>query len=65
VQLAVGRRKLKRVFMDRKIGRSRRSEYPVLVDQKDVLWVVDLVRSARAPAKGEREVFSVWLRRAG
>ncbi len=65
VQLAVGTRKLKRVFMDRKIGRSRRSEYPVLVDQKGVLWVVDLVRSARAPAKGEREVFSVWLRRAG
>lgn len=65
VQLAVGTRKLKRVFVDRKIGRSRRSEYPVLLDQKGVLWVVGLVRSARAPAKEGREMFSVWLRQAG
>jgi tRNA(Ile)-lysidine synthase len=64
VRLTVGTRKLKRVFIDRKIGRSKRKVYPVLLDQSGVLWVVGLVRSARAPAREGREVFSVWLRQA-
>ncbi len=65
VRLAAGTRKLKRIFMDRKIGRGRRSACPVLLDQQGVLWVVDLVRSVRAPAREGREVFSVWLRQVG
>jgi tRNA(Ile)-lysidine synthase len=65
VRLAAGTRKLKRVFVDRKIGRRQRNEYPVLLDQTGVLWVVDLVRSARAPAREGREVFSIWFRRVG
>jgi hypothetical protein len=36
-----------------------------LLDQAGVLWVVDLVRSARAPAREGRQVFSVWFRRVG
>ncbi|UCC84919.1 MAG: tRNA lysidine(34) synthetase TilS [Gemmatimonadota bacterium] len=65
VRLAAGTRKLKRVFMERKIGRSERNSYPVLLDRSGVLWVAALVRSARAQAREGREVFSVWLRQVG
>ncbi len=63
MRLAAGTRKLKRIFVDRKIGRSERSAYPVLVDYTGVLWVVGLVRSVRAVAAEGSEVFSVWCRR--
>jgi tRNA(Ile)-lysidine synthase len=63
IRLAAGTRKLKRVFMDRRVGRRERSNYPVLVDQTGVLWVVGLVQSARAAVTERRDAFSVWFRR--
>lgn len=60
-----GTRTLKRLFVDRKIGRGERARYPVLVDQSGVLWVVDLVRSTRAVPREGREVFSVRVRCVG
>jgi len=64
MRLPAGTRKLKRVFVDRKVGRGERSAYPVLADRVGVLWVVGLVQGARAAAREQRDVFSVWFRRA-
>ncbi len=63
IRLPGGTRKLKRVFADRRIGRSQRGAYPLLVDRTGVLWIVGLVQGARAVAADEGEVFSVGFRR--
>lgn len=48
IELPPGTRKLKRLFNDRKIPRSQRRRYPMLVDRDGVLWAVGLARSRRA-----------------
>jgi tRNA(Ile)-lysidine synthase len=63
IQLPAGTRKLKKVFGDRKVGRSRRGNHPVLVDRSGVLWIVGVVQGARAAGAMQGKVFSVWLRR--
>ncbi|MGD2152596.1 MAG: tRNA lysidine(34) synthetase TilS [Gemmatimonadales bacterium] len=63
MRLPAGTRKLKRVFVDRRVGRGERSAYPVLADRAGVLWVVGLVQGARAAVRERRDVFSVWFRR--
>jgi tRNA(Ile)-lysidine synthase len=50
IRLAYGSKKLKQLFQERRIGRSRRASLPVLTDADDVvLWVVGVARSTHAP----------------
>ncbi len=69
IRLPAGRRKLKKVFGDRRVGRSERGRRPVVADGSGVLWVVGVARSVRArdatpaPRYGERggEVLKIGL----
>jgi tRNA(Ile)-lysidine synthase len=47
IRLPVGTKKLKKLFAEKRFGRTRRHSVPVLVDRnRDVLWVVGLARAA-------------------
>jgi tRNA(Ile)-lysidine synthase len=47
IRLAAGTKKLKKLFAEKRFGRTRRHSVPVLVDcNRDVLWVVGLARAA-------------------
>jgi tRNA(Ile)-lysidine synthetase-like protein len=62
IRSGAGTRKLKRVFADRKVGRSERSGYPLVADAGGILWVVGLMQGTRAAA-AEGEVLSFWFER--
>jgi tRNA(Ile)-lysidine synthase len=63
IRLPAGTRKIKRLFSDRKVGRSQRRFYPLLADVSGVLWVVGLARGARAAPREGGAVLSVRLER--
>jgi tRNA(Ile)-lysidine synthase len=63
MRLRGGTRKLKKVFVDRRVGRSERGGIPLLTDRAGVLWVVGLVQGARAAPAEEGEIFSVSFER--
>jgi len=46
------RKKIKDLFIDRKLPRRDRARVPLLVDQKDILWAVGVARSGRAKVTG-------------
>jgi tRNA(Ile)-lysidine synthase len=48
-----GRQKIKKIFNDRKIPVPRRPASPLLVDGREILWVVGVRRSETAIASGE------------
>ncbi len=50
IRLHGGTRKLKKVFVDRRVGRSQRGGYPLLIDSGGVVWIVGLLKGARATA---------------
>ncbi len=58
-----GTRKLKKVFVDRRVGLSERSRLPVVADSSGVLWVVGLTRSSRAVPRDDGEVLTLRFRR--
>lgn len=59
VRTAGGTRKLKKLFGERKVGRSARARTPVLTDARgDVLWVAGVAAAAgTAPAAGQTALF--------
>lgn len=62
IRLAYGSKKLKRLFQERRIGRSRRPSIPVLTDSDGaVLWVVGVARSAEAPVGGAGTVLEITV----
>jgi len=63
IRLPAGTRKLKKVFVDRKVGRSERLNRPLLTDGNGVLWVVGLVCGIQAADRERAGVFSVGIRR--
>jgi tRNA(Ile)-lysidine synthase len=63
IQLPAGTRKLKKLFVDRRVGLRERGKFPVLVDGSGVLWVIGLAKGARAVAGEGDEVFSVRFQR--
>lgn len=63
IQLSAGTRKLKKLFADRRIGRSERASYPVLADRTGVLWVVGLARGERAVPRDNGNLMTVGLQR--
>ncbi len=65
IRLPAGTRKLKKVFVDRKVGGSERGGHPLLTDCRGVLWVVGLVRGVQAGVRGDGKVFSVSFRLEG
>ena len=65
LRLAGGTRKLKKVFVDRKVGRSERGAYPLLVDPSGVLWIVGLARGVKAGARGDVDNLTFGFRREG
>ncbi|MFW6079125.1 MAG: tRNA lysidine(34) synthetase TilS [Gemmatimonadota bacterium] len=60
LRLPYGTKKLKKLFGERRIGRSERGRLPVLVDAAGrVLWVVGVARAADAEAGPGRPAFRV------
>jgi tRNA(Ile)-lysidine synthase len=64
IRLAVGSRKLKKVFVDHEVGRSQRGNYPLLADQSGVLWIVGLLKSVQARDSGAGQLLWVGIARA-
>jgi tRNA(Ile)-lysidine synthase len=65
VRLDGGTRKLKKVFVDRRVGRSQRASFPLLADATGVLWVVGLVRGVKAGPHAGENVLTIGFRREG
>ncbi len=65
IRLTGGTRKLKKVFGDRKVGRSERGGYPLLTDLTGVLWVVGLVGGVKASSCGDENLLTFEFRREG
>jgi len=63
IRLTGGTRKLKKVFVDRKVGLSERDGYPLLTDPTGVLWVVGLVGGVKAGSCSEEHALTFGLRR--
>ena len=62
IRLAYGSKKLKRLFLERRIGRGRRGSVPVLIDSAGtVLWAVGVARSSEAPAGDADPVFEIMV----
>ena len=62
IQLPIGSKKLKKLFVEKRLGRERRRTVPVLVDSKDhVLWVVGLARSAEAEPVPDRAALCITV----
>lgn len=60
IRLAAGTKKLKKLFVERRIGRSQRARIPILVDAHGrVLWVHGAARAAEAEPKPGGPVFRV------
>ena len=62
IRLPLGTKKLKKLFVEKRLDRERRRTVPVLVDSKDhVLWVVGLARSAEAEPQPERAALCITV----
>ncbi len=60
IRLVGGTKKLKKVFVERRVGRGRRAGVPVLVDATGrVLWVVDVARAAGARPRPDGGAFQI------
>lgn len=60
LRLPYGTKKLKKLFVERRVGRSARARVPVLVDADErVLWVVGVQRSAEAAPVEGRSAFRI------
>lgn len=51
IKLKVGSKKLKDLFIDEKIERSKRDRWPIVEEDGDIIWVVGLRKSARQEEK--------------
>ncbi len=63
IRTPAGTRKLKKVFVDRKVPRSERRRLPLVADRGGVLWVVGLLRAARAAPRDGGAAFTIRFRR--
>ncbi len=63
IRTPVGTRKLKKLFGDRKVGRSERRRLPLVTDRAGVLWVVGQVQAARAVPRDGDVIFAIRFRR--
>jgi tRNA(Ile)-lysidine synthase len=62
IHMAFGTKKLKKLFVEKRLGREHRRTVPVLVDSKDhVLWVVGLARSAEAEPVPDRAALCITV----
>lgn len=50
---AGGSKKIKKIFIDHKISRSERSNWPVIADQEEIIWLPGLQRSNKARITGQ------------
>ena len=65
IRLDRGTRKLKKVFVDRRVGRSERGGYPLITDPTGVLWVVGLVGGVKAGSSAPENALTFGFRREG
>lgn len=65
IRLVVGTRKLKKVFVDHRIGCSRRGGYPLIADQSSILWIVGLLKGVQARSCDEESRFWIGIAPAG
>ena len=45
IELKIGKKSVKKIFMEEKIERGRRNKYPIIFSEKDILWIPFLRRS--------------------
>ena len=64
IRLPAGTRKLKKVFVDRRVGRSQRARLPLLVDAEGVLWIVGVLHGSRARRLADDGAFAVHIERS-
>jgi tRNA(Ile)-lysidine synthase len=61
IRLAYGSKKLKKLFLEQRVGRAARARAAVLCDAGgDVLWVVGVARSCAALPVGD-QVFTITV----
>lgn len=65
IRTRAGTRRLKKLFVDRRVELSHRASYPVVADGESVLWIVGLARGVRALPRDERRAFSLRMEREG
>ncbi|MFO7259593.1 MAG: tRNA lysidine(34) synthetase TilS [bacterium] len=66
IRLPYGAKKLKKLFVERRIGRSERAATPVLVDAAGrVVWVAGVARAAGTETKPGSPAFHLRIRDAG
>ena len=51
IRLKVGNKKLKDIFIDEKIERSKRDRWPVVEEDGEIIWLVGLRKSVRQEEK--------------
>lgn len=62
IRLPYGSKKLKKLFLERRVRRSFRGGVPVLVDAAgSVVWVAGVARSILAPEPDEQRIFSITV----
>lgn len=65
IRLGYGRKKLKKLFTERRIARGDRRRVPILAEQRDrVLWVVGLARAAFAEPVADGPTFRITVEHA-
>jgi tRNA(Ile)-lysidine synthase len=65
IRLQAGSRRLKKVFVDRRVPRSRRAQLPILVDSEGtVLWVAGVVQAPASIARRERDALYLTITHA-
>jgi tRNA(Ile)-lysidine synthase len=63
IRLVYGSKKLKKVFLEARIGRGDRDRVPILCDGEGrVLWVAGVARSSEAQPAQDGEVFTVTVK---
>lgn len=65
IRLGYGRKKLKKLFTERRIARSDRRRVPILAERRDrILWVVGLARAPLAEPVADGPTFRITVERA-
>lgn len=60
MNLASGRKKLKKIFIDEKVPRALRDEIPLLADGEEILWLPEIRRSGRV-SLDKRKGYPLYL----
>jgi tRNA(Ile)-lysidine synthase len=62
IRLAAGTKKVKKLFLERRIPAPRRERMPLLVDAAgEVLWIPDVARAVPPPGRASRDALRIGI----